>query len=265
MNPVNLLLMLVNSGLWLWYAIFFPVPPLVLSNTVGLTACCYYLASCWFYASQRREQMWGVATAASTLLAFGAIFLALVYAASSFTRAQQVGNMAMAVNVLTYGAPLSVVSRVVTEKCSSPLPPAQCFLTLSCSFLWLCVGLAWNCMPMIIPNALGVLLALLQLSLLWLYPRTLPLKSHADLGKTLLARPYPGTKHIELPLSLHPGKKGIEEVNDNLMPRPASALEAQYLQSLHPSYSWYGDSRNGNNSSKVRKPIFLVGICTDAE
>ena len=170
-NPVNLLLMLLNSALWLWYAIFFPVPPAVLCNTIGLTACCYYLASCWFYASRRSEQTWGSAAAASTMLALVAIGLALAYASSSSAHVQQVGYVAMVVNILMYGAPLSVVSRVIVEQCSRPLPPLQCALGLSCSFLWLCVGLARHSMPMIIPNACGVPLAALQLFLLWRYPR----------------------------------------------------------------------------------------------
>ena len=37
------------------------------------------------------------------------------------------------------GAPLSVMSQVIVEQCSGPLPPVQCALALSCSFLWLLV------------------------------------------------------------------------------------------------------------------------------
>ena len=169
--PSNLLLMLVNSALWLWYAICVPLPPLVLNNTIGLTACCYCLTSCWFYARQRREQTWGTAAAASTVLAFMAIFLALVYAETSSSHAQQVGYLAMAVNILAYGAPLAAARRVLVEKCSRALPPAQCVLALSSSFLWLCVGLKKQSMPMIVPNACGVPLAIVQLLLICFYPR----------------------------------------------------------------------------------------------
>ena len=271
-NPVNLLIMLVNSGLWLWYAIFFPVPPLVLSNSIGLTACCYYLASCWFYARQRREQMWGEAALASTLLAFAAIFLALLYASSSLAHARHVGYAAMAMNILAYGAPLSVVSRVVLEKSSRPLPALQCCLALSCSFLWLCVGLVRESPLMIIPSACGIPVAILQLYLLWLYPREEALNSYVGLGRTLLGRQHLGAKGIELVPATPFGTQDKEVIHNKLTPQltpqDLSTWEVQYMQTLR-----YGKSRrdgrrgrSGVNSSKaVLTPMLLVGICTDAE
>ena len=114
-NPVNLLLMLLNSALWLWYAIFLPVPPAVLCNTIGLAACCYYLASCWFYARQRQEKMWGTAAAFSTILAFMTICLALAYASSSSAHVEQVGYMAVAVNILAYGTWIKVFSFFLSD------------------------------------------------------------------------------------------------------------------------------------------------------
>ncbi|CAE7315711.1 swt-1 [Symbiodinium necroappetens] len=248
--PSNLLLMLVNSALWLWYAIFVPLPPMVVSNTIGLTAGCYCLTSCWFYARQCREQTWGTAAAASTVLAFMAIFLALVYAATSFSHVQQLGYLAMAVNILAYGAPLAVVSRVLVEKCSRALPPAQCILALSCSFLWLCVGLTAQSMPLILPNACGVLLAILQLFLIWFYPRRDRDESLSSqgLGRTLLATSQSGKKQGRL---------------ENVKPAPGT-WEIQYMQSLRHSRQ---SSRHGSTSTGLPKPkpMLLVGICTDAD
>jgi len=185
-NPLNLIMMLFNSALWLWYGIFFPVPPAVLSNTIGCTACCYYLASCWYYARHGKERMWGATAAVSTLLTLLAILFALAYAATSWSHVQQIGSIAMMVNILMYAAPLSVVGRVVSEKCSNALPPAQCFLGFLCSSCWLCVGLHRQCMPLIIPNACGVPLALLQIFLLWQYPRGSSEVSLSELSAPLL-------------------------------------------------------------------------------
>ncbi|CAE7238301.1 SWEET7B [Symbiodinium pilosum] len=230
-NPVNLLLMLLNSALWLWYAIFLPVPPAVLCNTIGLAACCYYLASCWFYARQRQEKMWGTAAAFSTILAFMTICLALAYASSSSAHVEQVGYMAVAVNILAYGAPLSVMSQVIVEQCSGPLPPVQCALALSCSFLWLCVGLDRQSMPMIIPNACGVPLAILQLFLLWRYPRTRPA------GKDLIA-----TSTAKLRRSLRYGRHGSRAGGYSQFWRSARKL-----------------------SKPLASTMLVVGISTDSE
>eukprot|EP00913_Durusdinium_trenchii_P022124 g20788.t2 len=144
MNPWNLLAMSSNSALWLCYGLFLPLPPAVLCNVFGLSACCYYLSICWYYAGgevSHSMSNWGAAARRGTL---GTVLFSLscfLYAASSHEHAQKIGYLAMVVNVLMYGAPLSVIKQVVMERSSRKLPPLQCVLCFFCSLLWLGIGL----------------------------------------------------------------------------------------------------------------------------
>ncbi|CAK9084889.1 unnamed protein product [Durusdinium trenchii] len=172
-NPWNLLAMSSNSALWLCYGLFLPLPPAVLCNVFGLSACCYYLSICWYYAGgevSHSMSNWGAAARRGTL---GTVLFSLscfLYAASSHEHAQKIGYLAMVVNVLMYGAPLSVIKQVVMERSSRKLPPLQCVLCFFCSLLWLGIGLEHRDVPIILPNLCGLPLAALQLALIWRYP-----------------------------------------------------------------------------------------------
>ena len=155
----------------------------------------------------------------------------------------------MVVSILSYGAPLAVLSRVVVGRCSRPLPAAQCFLALSCSFLWLCVGVIERSIPLIFPNVCGLFLAMLQLFLIWLYPRTEHTefsKGLEGLGKTLLANSHSQKQQIQL-----------EKV-------ARITWEDQYLKSLRRGRKSLRHSKN-SSAATSHQPFFLVGICTDAD
>eukprot|EP00931_Biecheleriopsis_adriatica_P087166 TRINITY_DN61672_c0_g1_i1.p1 TRINITY_DN61672_c0_g1~~TRINITY_DN61672_c0_g1_i1.p1 ORF type:complete len:291 (+),score=44.35 TRINITY_DN61672_c0_g1_i1:49-921(+) len=181
-NPFNLISMYGNCAMWLIYGIFYPVPHAVPCNALGLLACCVYLLVCWVYAVRKSDAhgwhlwcvdgSWSRSAALGTLSALTLSMLCCIYAAMSQARAEHIGYLAMAVNVVMYGAPLSAIGRVVADKSSASLPPLQCGLGFCCSFAWLCVGLHNSNIPTIIPNSLGVPLAVLQLSLICWFPRS---------------------------------------------------------------------------------------------
>lgn len=181
-SPFNLISMYANCAMWLIYGLLYPVPPAVPCNAVGLVACCVYLSVCWFYAVRKHEVhgwhlwladgSWSLSAVTGTTAALMFSGACYVYAAGSPAQAEHVGYLAMVVNVIMYGAPLSAVGRVIADKSSATLPPAQCALGFLCSSLWLCVGLNNRNVPTIVPNGLGVPLAALQLLLIWCFPRT---------------------------------------------------------------------------------------------
>jgi len=172
-NPVSLVAMYCNCAAWLIYGLFYPVPPCIAPNAIGLVACCYFLGSCWRHAAKRRDvQNWDRRSAFATVCAFALSVYFCAHAAVSPEQAEHVGYFAMALNVMMYGSPLSAISRVLMEQSSATLPPLQCGLGLCCSCLWLCVGLNNENVPTIIPNLLGVPLAVIQIVLICWFPRT---------------------------------------------------------------------------------------------
>merc|ERR1712107_637701 len=140
-----------------------------MGNLVGTAACCYYLGSCWWYA-RRTTVGWGRGAASGTLSAVLLSLLSFGYASSSTDAALHVGYVAMVFNVIMYGAPLASVRQVIREKSAEVLPPLQCALGFACSALWLTVGIHNDILPTIIPNAMGLVLAALQLALIVWFP-----------------------------------------------------------------------------------------------
>eukprot|EP00930_Biecheleria_cincta_P070437 TRINITY_DN58074_c0_g1_i1.p1 TRINITY_DN58074_c0_g1~~TRINITY_DN58074_c0_g1_i1.p1 ORF type:complete len:254 (-),score=32.29 TRINITY_DN58074_c0_g1_i1:58-819(-) len=171
LNPTSLIAMYSNCALWLTYGLFYPVPPCIPPNSIGFAVCCYYLGSCWWHARERKVPTWGFRAAAATVCAMALSVLCVLYASASPKQAEHVGYIAMIVNVIMYGAPLSVIRQVLAERSSSALPPLQCGLGLLCSLLWLTVGLNNRNIPTIIPNALGAPLAVVQIFLILKFPR----------------------------------------------------------------------------------------------
>lgn len=172
-NPSNLLSMFGNAAMWLIYGVFYPVPPAVPCNAVGVAACVYYLGSCWFYVAKGvKNDTWGRSALVSTVLVLSSTLVCIGYAAVSPEQAEHIGYMAMVVNIIMYGAPLTKLGQVLRDKSSDALPPVQCVAGFLCSFLWLNVGLATGNIPTMIPNGLGVILAAIQLGLIAWYPST---------------------------------------------------------------------------------------------
>lgn len=80
------------------------------------------------------------------------------------------GNECIFFNVIMYGAPLAAVGKIINSKSTATLPFLMCVMNEVCSFLWFTVGVLVNDMPTMAPNAIGMVLALVQLSLFAVFP-----------------------------------------------------------------------------------------------
>ena len=74
--------------------------------------------------------------------------------------------------VFFYGAPLHTMKKVVQTKCSDSIHVPTMVLNWSNTSLWLAYGVARKDPIILIPNAIGLLLGLMQELLRLLYPRS---------------------------------------------------------------------------------------------
>ena len=82
------------------------------------------------------------------------------------------GFVCMTFNILNFGAPLAGVKIVFKKKSCDSLPLPLCTANLLVSAQWCLYGILVNDIYIIIPNGAGVGLALLQISLFLIFPRT---------------------------------------------------------------------------------------------
>lgn len=171
-NPLTMLLMFFNCSLWVSWGVFLPMPPAVPGNLLGLVASVVYLAICWGFVGLGgvRTPSWGSRAAVGTATAVASSLLLMAYSAQSAEQAAHVGYLAMLICVAMFAAPLSELARVLEEKCSDRLPPAQCSMQFMNCSLWLAVGVNKKAPPILICNGLGFVLSVVQLSLIGLFP-----------------------------------------------------------------------------------------------
>lgn len=211
-NLLNLLSMHSCCFLWVLYGLFLPMPAVVTPNVFGTTVSIFYVGSCWWHVCQLRQpqvktETWNGMSAAATLLclAMEAILFGYVALPANVKAAEHVGFIAMLANTAMYGAPLSTLGEVITEKSSASLPPLQCALGLLSSGLWTIIAVQQANIPVAVPNVFGFILSAVQLALIawfpvrrkaWIYaPDELdPCNSLGSLA------PLRGQTHLYLPL-----------------------------------------------------------------
>ncbi|CAE7941494.1 SWEET7D [Symbiodinium sp. KB8] len=178
-NPITILSMYGNCAAQVVYGIYRPLPAAVPCNLYGLAVSLYYLGSCWWCAAKFSGALqWNSAAAGGTVASVMVSLLMWLYAALEIHQnaAEHIGSCALVLNVLVFAAPLSALQRVLRDRSSESLPALQTVLGLLCSACWCGVGLRHQSMPLWVPNAVGILLSLIQLSLIMAYPRVKPTK-----------------------------------------------------------------------------------------
>merc|ERR1712107_607947 len=84
--------------------------------------------------------------------------------------AQHVGYLAMILNIVMYGSPLTAVSQVLRDRSSAMLPIPQTVLGFLCSSCWAFVGFRRASLPILVPNVMGIALSVIQLGLIAYFP-----------------------------------------------------------------------------------------------
>jgi solute carrier family 50 protein (sugar transporter) len=153
---------LFNCILWNMYAVTrldnMTVPFLV--NTAGFFLNLSFVVCYWMYASGKPKT--------DTRNQFAALFVVWLFAVFIWVSTgsnETVGYIAALVNILMLFGPLAAAGQVIKSRSTRGMPFPPLVLTFVSSFVWFFYGLYILEVPVMIPNGLGMVFGILQLSL----------------------------------------------------------------------------------------------------
>eukprot|EP00301_Raphidiophrys_heterophryoidea_P014838 c2330_g1_i1.p1 GENE.c2330_g1_i1~~c2330_g1_i1.p1 ORF type:complete len:311 (+),score=48.87 c2330_g1_i1:70-933(+) len=173
-SPTTYVAGILNCGLWLTYSIITPdrFQPM-LTNMMGGTLEIIYIVLFFYFAkaSGKRDLLKQIVLA-GTLYTIS--IAATIWLAPSLTFLQQqnpemslksifLGWVCVVVNVVLYGAPLSILRLVITTKSSHYLSISIAVGTLLCAATWSAYALCVSDINILLPNLIGILLAVVQI------------------------------------------------------------------------------------------------------
>ncbi|KAG7396543.1 hypothetical protein PHYBOEH_002155 [Phytophthora boehmeriae] len=165
-----------NAFMWCVYGcVANSIYPLVVVNCVGVTTSLVFSGIYYLWSSPQRRlyvrKLWVVAATG--------LLLATVYAAigvqggtnqSPRDVAAILGFMCVAANTCLFAAPLETMGKVIRTKSAASLPISLCIANLTSGALWSVMAICQDDMFVLVPNALGTVLSVVQVSLYIKYP-----------------------------------------------------------------------------------------------
>uniref|UniRef100_A0A914V9L9 Sugar transporter SWEET1 n=1 Tax=Plectus sambesii TaxID=2011161 RepID=A0A914V9L9_9BILA len=160
-NPAPFLMGALGGIFWLRYGFLKSDCSILTVNVVGVTSQILYLIYFYLYTQIKtliNRQLVAVVVSTTAMLPFEMV-------------APHLGFMCMVLNIANFGAPLTGLRRVITEKSCQSLPLPLCVANFLVSAQWFFYGFLVGDPFIIAPNAVGMALALIQLSLFIIFPK----------------------------------------------------------------------------------------------
>eukprot|EP00270_Netrium_digitus_P011779 TRINITY_DN3762_c0_g1_i1.p1 TRINITY_DN3762_c0_g1~~TRINITY_DN3762_c0_g1_i1.p1 ORF type:complete len:244 (+),score=64.90 TRINITY_DN3762_c0_g1_i1:186-917(+) len=166
-SPFPFVSTLLNCSVWVVYSLPSVTPnrsSLLVTNFLGAAAQVFFVAVFAKFAKDRPkqllQQLLGVYGTAMAVL-----FVLISYVLPADNVSTVVGFMGMILTVVMFAAPLSAVAVVMRTGNVDFMPLSLTVMALICSIVWSMYGAYVRDVYVLVPNALGVLLGLIQLSL----------------------------------------------------------------------------------------------------
>ncbi|KAI7749169.1 hypothetical protein M8C21_028224 [Ambrosia artemisiifolia] len=158
---------LFSALLWLYYALIKGGGNTFLLITINafgsLVELVYVIIFIVYATPSAKKQTFKVLSATTTLCL--AISLGSYYFVHGSTRTLVVGWIGVGLSICVFAAPLTIVCQVVKTKSVEFMPfPLSCLLTL-CAMMWFAYGIFTKDLCVMVPNALGFILGLIQIAL----------------------------------------------------------------------------------------------------
>ncbi|KAJ7365894.1 hypothetical protein OS493_002620 [Desmophyllum pertusum] len=158
----------LNCMMWASYGILKGDAALIPVNITGMFLQVLYILCFFFYCKSKHKEFKSLLYAAFIAVV---LYLYLMhYVTEETERVARLGFACIVFTVAMQASPLAVVAKVVRTKSTESMPFIFSFMMVFVSFLWLCYGMAVEDINIQVPNASGVLLGLMQLSLFCIYP-----------------------------------------------------------------------------------------------
>ncbi|UJR30381.1 hypothetical protein I4U23_017916 [Adineta vaga] len=160
---------MVNCTLWLLYGYVGNNSTIVIVNFIGAALELVYALTYLQYTPDRNSyiRLIGMALAFLATIAF----YLLAFVSDRTTASLHAGLVASVATVIMFGSPLASLKEVVKKQSTESLSLPLCFANLIVPAEWVLYGILINDKIVQVPNFLGAILGLIQVSLFYKYPR----------------------------------------------------------------------------------------------
>ena len=161
LSPLTFISLFVNCVIWSLYGFGINDSTVFIPNAIGTIVglFCSVIFHLYCEVSQLPYSLYIVS-------AIVIVFVLVLYSTNDF---ENIGYTGVVVSILLTGSPLSVLKHVIKEKSTQRLPFNTTVLMCGNSISWLLYGIYVNKIAVIIPNFIGLVLTLAQLSLFAIY------------------------------------------------------------------------------------------------
>ncbi|KAI8435176.1 hypothetical protein MSG28_003535 [Choristoneura fumiferana] len=168
-SPLPFIAGVLSTGLWLMYGLSKNDSVIVTVNVIGITLMTAYTALFYVFTYKKST------TLKQILVTVGVLFFMLGYVRveeNSEILLSRLGTSACVLTLVAIAAPMSKLLYVLRMRCTECLPFPMILMSFVVSSLWFLYGLIEEDTFLTVPNIIGAVLALLQLSLFVVFPRT---------------------------------------------------------------------------------------------
>ncbi|KAL8038029.1 hypothetical protein ABFX02_11G076800 [Erythranthe guttata] len=159
-----------SSVLWMYYGLLGSTKPIIYINIVGCIIECIYILMYLYYASKTIRMRVGKFLGLGIVIVFVTIIVTYVTMQNKIVfRIKIVGWVATVFSLIVFGAPIKNVIEAFKSR-NNEFVPIQliCCLTLT-GLAWLGYGLAKKEIVIILTNAVGFIICLLQVGVWWAF------------------------------------------------------------------------------------------------
>mmetsp|Transcript_13914 Transcript_13914/g.28500 ORF Transcript_13914/g.28500 Transcript_13914/m.28500 type:complete len:292 (+) Transcript_13914:154-1029(+) len=168
LNPLPFIMLLGNCLAWVAYSLKIGNPYIFLSNALGVLSGLFMYSSGVKIGSPDQKQLLEISAlaVAFVLLAVNGVGSLLLDNEAQIKMAALLAN---AFTLAFYCSPLSAMGKIIRTKDATSLCPPMVAMAGVNGLLWTCYGIAISNFSVALPNAIGVFLSALQLSLVFCY------------------------------------------------------------------------------------------------
>ncbi|EFO19347.2 hypothetical protein LOAG_09148 [Loa loa] len=164
-SAVPFLMGVLGAVYWLRYGLMKMDYTMIAVNVFAATLMSLYLI---FYYFMTKKKLWiSIEVCAVIFLISLMLLLVQIYEHDIF---HPLGFTCMTFNILNFGAPLAGLKVVLRQRSCETLPLPMCIANLFVSSQWALYGLLVSDVYIITPNAIGMLLAMIQIGLFLIFP-----------------------------------------------------------------------------------------------
>ncbi|VIO87040.1 Uncharacterized protein BM_BM4758 [Brugia malayi] len=164
-SAVPFLMGVLGAVYWLRYGLMKTDYTMIAVNIFAATLMGLYLI---FYYFMTKKKLWiSIEICAVIFLISLMLLLVRIYRHDIF---HPLGFTCMTFNILNFGAPLAGLKVVLRQRSCETLPLPMCIANLLVSSQWALYGVLVSDVYIITPNAIGMLLAMIQIALFLIFP-----------------------------------------------------------------------------------------------